>query len=86
MSLVSNSHLPYVKPMLSLMTRLDGHLSRAPVSRFGISGNSNVTVRRVKLLTLKLILLASEPLFGYSKDWLAQCQDNVTNWVMMQMV
>ena len=64
-------------------------MSRASVSRFGRSGNPNITgsnLGRVKLLTLKLIVVASFSqglsiiIVGYSKDCLTQCQDNVTEW------
>ena len=62
-------------------------MSRASLSSFGTSGDSDLTGTnpgRVKPMTLKMcacrFLVRQLALLGQGKDWLAQGQDNVTEW------
>ena len=56
-------------------------MSRASVSRSGRLGNPNLFTQ----ITMTYQSLSSQvlALLGYGKDWLAQHQDNVTEWDMV---
>ena len=71
-------------------TCLGNRMSRASASRSGRSGNPNLVNSNPDIagsnpdrVTFKLILVWRSALLGQGKDWLAQCQDNVTEQVMM---
>ena len=68
-------------------TRRDGQMSRASVSGFGDRGNLNIAglnPGRVKSMTYACRFLARcSALLGEGKGWLAQCQENVTEWDMV---
>ena len=62
-------------------------MSSASVACFGRSGDSDLVGSnpgQVKPMTLKMILVASLDMYlallGYGKDWLTQCQDNISEW------
>ena len=67
-------------------------MSRAPTSRSERSGNSKIAGSSPELVALKpgqtndfiidtcCFLAWRSALLGSGKDWLAQCQDNVTEW------
>ena len=62
-------------------------MSSVSISRFRRSGNPNLVSSnsdRIKPMTYKIdtcrSLARCLALLGSGKDWLAQCQDNVTEW------
>ena len=69
----------------SQSTRQDGRINRASVSHFGRSGEfrshgfEHWSIQTNVLEMYIYRFLARHPaLLGWGKDWLAQCQDNVT--------
>ena len=74
-----------------------GRMSRASTSRSGRSGNPNVAGSNLDLAVFEpwssetndfksdtcRSLSWYSALLGLGKDWLALCQDNTTEWVLM---
>ena len=68
-------------------TRRDSRMNRASVSHFGRSGDlylMGTNPGRVKTKDFNIdtcrFLARRSALLGEGKDWLAQCQDNITEW------
>ena len=73
---------------LILLTRRDGQMCRASVSRFGRSGGFGPGVlepcsSQINGFTIRHFLASHAGLLGEGKDWLAQCQDNVTHIMVL---